>query len=342
MARQYFIKRGSKVHGPFSFEQLKSGLHSGKIDQSESVSETNVGPWTSLGQIFSNEAAIIPEGERSIFENLELPQETENISMFRQGSLQETPYHSDAQDPSQSIAKPQSPDYEVAASSYLEAAERDIKTQEGTPSQSESLVPGKARYFVHAIISALCGLMLALFCPLFCFIPMGLIYKHFQDKEEDLISYMYLGWGVVSALGSIMFLGMAWQGSLKYGEQIGMEATGYESNAFQDGWTHPVIWFFSDDEAKPKNHKITRERIRSTEKTIKDFYKTYRRLPPSFDDLQYKVLTKSKPAPKDEWGQVLVLSTTADKTSSMYRIISSGPDREMGTDDDLVVSGSAK
>ena len=89
-------------------------------------------------------------------------------------------------------------------------------------------------------------------------------------------------------------------------------------------------------------HKITRERIRSTEKTIKDFYKTYRRLPPSFDDLQYKVLTKSKPAPKDEWGQVLVLSTTADKTSSMYRIISSGPDREMGTDDDLVVSGSAK
>ena len=171
---------------------------------------------------------------------------------------------------------------------------------------------------------------------------MGLLYKYFQDKEEDLISYMYLGWGVVSALGSVLFLGMAWQGSLKYGEQISNSATGYESNLFQDGWTHPVIWLFSDDETDLQNHKITRDRIRSTQTLLKEYYKTYRFLPDSFDDIRFEVLNKSKPAPKDEWGQTLVLSTTSDKTSSMYKIISSGPDREMDTDDDLVVSGSAQ
>jgi len=355
---QYFIKRGEKIHGPFSTKQVKSGLESGKLKDADLISESKEGPWQTVTEQFQepapvvevisedlptgNEAVIVSESEESLFQDLELPSATDNTVMFQQKDLQKTVHQSDVQVPSKSITEPHSPDNKSAAVSYLESAERDIKRQEGIKPQSESVFPEKARYFLHAILSTLCGLMLSIFCPLFCFIPMGLLYKYFQDKEEDLISYMYLGWGVVSALGSVLFLGMAWQGSLKYGEQISNSATGYESNLFQDGWTHPVIWLFSDDETDLQNHKITRDRIRSTQTLLKEYYKTYRFLPDSFDDIRFEVLNKSKPAPKDEWGQTLVLSTTSDKTSSMYKIISSGPDREMDTDDDLVVSGSAQ
>ena len=153
---------------------------------------------------------------------------------------------------------------------------------------------------------------------------------------------MYLGGGVVSALGSILFLGMAWQGSLKFGEQISNSATGHESNFFQDGWTHPLIWLLSDDETVPQNHKITRDRISNTQTLLKKYYKTYNHLPQSLDDVRFKALNKSKPTPKDEWGKEITLQIGSDQTSGDYKIISPGPDREMGTDDDLIVSGSAK
>lgn len=339
---EYFVKRGETVHGPFSFKQLQTGVDKGKLTQAEKVSETNFGPWITLGELFSNKGTTDQGSEDSLFNDLQLPPSNETTSEFRHTKAGQVTHQNSVEVSTESSPAPGTLDNKNKALSYIDTAKAELETQNQTPSQTESIVPDKARYVLHALCSSICASVFAIFCPLFCFIPMGLLYKHFQDKEEDLISYMYLGGGVVSALGSILFLGMAWQGSLKFGEQISNSATGHESNFFQDGWTHPVIWLLSDDETVPQNHKITRDRISNTQTLLKKYYKTYNHLPQSLDDVRFKALNKSKPTPKDEWGKEITLQIGSDQTSGDYKIISPGPDREMGTDDDLIVSGSAK
>ncbi|MDA7923114.1 DUF5305 domain-containing protein [bacterium] len=45
---QYFVKRGDKVHGPFSKSQLESGLKSKKLSKTDLISEDRSGPWKSI------------------------------------------------------------------------------------------------------------------------------------------------------------------------------------------------------------------------------------------------------------------------------------------------------
>jgi TM2 domain-containing membrane protein YozV len=45
---QCFVKRGEKVHGPFSEERLRAGLRSGKLTDLDLISESQEGPWCTL------------------------------------------------------------------------------------------------------------------------------------------------------------------------------------------------------------------------------------------------------------------------------------------------------
>lgn len=53
MADQYFIKRGEKVHGPYTGEQISSGIKSKKLTAEDEVSVSKNGPWNPL-QVFYN------------------------------------------------------------------------------------------------------------------------------------------------------------------------------------------------------------------------------------------------------------------------------------------------
>ena len=52
---QYFVKRGEKIHGPFSEEKIKSGLKTGKLTNSDLASESQEGPWCPLSESLAHE-----------------------------------------------------------------------------------------------------------------------------------------------------------------------------------------------------------------------------------------------------------------------------------------------
>jgi hypothetical protein len=47
-AMQYFIKRNEKVNGPFDEPQIKSGVKSGKLKDSDLISNSKNGPWQTV------------------------------------------------------------------------------------------------------------------------------------------------------------------------------------------------------------------------------------------------------------------------------------------------------
>lgn len=53
MTNSYFIKRGEKVHGPFSESQLRAGLKSNKLSSQDLVSGTRTGPWREINSEFA-------------------------------------------------------------------------------------------------------------------------------------------------------------------------------------------------------------------------------------------------------------------------------------------------
>jgi hypothetical protein len=75
---EYFIKRVDQTHGPFSSEQLKSGLESGKFKNSDQISEGKDGPWLKVEHFISrgakmqspfsiNQARPNPEAKEKVF-----------------------------------------------------------------------------------------------------------------------------------------------------------------------------------------------------------------------------------------------------------------------------------
>lgn len=52
MAATYFIQRGTKLHGPFSLDQIRGGVRSKKLTGNDRFSETSGGPWSPLSSLF--------------------------------------------------------------------------------------------------------------------------------------------------------------------------------------------------------------------------------------------------------------------------------------------------
>lgn len=50
---QYYVRRGNKVHGPFSLSQLQGGLTSGKLTPSDLASNSSSGPWSDLRELMA-------------------------------------------------------------------------------------------------------------------------------------------------------------------------------------------------------------------------------------------------------------------------------------------------
>lgn len=55
---EYFIKRVDKTHGPFSTEQIKSGLKSDKLKNSDLISEGKDGPWMKVEHFINRGAKM--------------------------------------------------------------------------------------------------------------------------------------------------------------------------------------------------------------------------------------------------------------------------------------------
>ena len=86
---QYFIKRGEKIHGPFSTKQVKSGLESGKLKDADLISASKEGPWQTVTEQFQEPAPVVevisedlPTGEDSFFENVEIPAVATPVAQF--------------------------------------------------------------------------------------------------------------------------------------------------------------------------------------------------------------------------------------------------------------------
>jgi len=83
---QYFIKRGEKIHGPFSTKQVKSGLESGKLKDADLISESKEGPWQTVTEQFQEPAPVaevisedLPESGDNIFDSFEIPNDIQTF-----------------------------------------------------------------------------------------------------------------------------------------------------------------------------------------------------------------------------------------------------------------------
>ena len=69
----YFIKRGEKIHGPFTVGQISSGIKSKKLTANDEVSVSENGPWNPLqdfyNTILNNKAAQVQTGSQAPREN---------------------------------------------------------------------------------------------------------------------------------------------------------------------------------------------------------------------------------------------------------------------------------
>jgi|GEM_PF-5510108 len=54
----FFIKRGEKVHGPFSAAQIKSGVKNGEVKASDVISNSKEGPWRNVAEDFQESRAL--------------------------------------------------------------------------------------------------------------------------------------------------------------------------------------------------------------------------------------------------------------------------------------------
>jgi hypothetical protein len=62
---QYFVKRNEKVNGPFTDAQVKSGVSSGKLNDTDMISNSKEGPWMTWGML-SNYASRQQQGGGSV------------------------------------------------------------------------------------------------------------------------------------------------------------------------------------------------------------------------------------------------------------------------------------
>ena len=55
MGQQYFIKRGERVRGPFTSQQIKSGIRSEKIKPVDLLGRSDAGPWKEVRSIIEKD-----------------------------------------------------------------------------------------------------------------------------------------------------------------------------------------------------------------------------------------------------------------------------------------------
>ena len=85
---EYFVKRGEKVHGPFSSKQIKSGLKSGKLKATDLVSDSQAGPFQELKAVVGLEdscSEVTPKPGNSLQESATGAKDTYFIE--RQGKV---------------------------------------------------------------------------------------------------------------------------------------------------------------------------------------------------------------------------------------------------------------
>ena len=78
---QFFVRRGEKIHGPFSTEQIKSGLRSGTLKSTDRVCQSKSGPWQTVTDLLrapspKEELGIlkaVPADDAHPLDNLEIP-----------------------------------------------------------------------------------------------------------------------------------------------------------------------------------------------------------------------------------------------------------------------------
>tara|TARA_B100000809_G_scaffold53811_1_gene49349 strand:- start:193 stop:1062 length:870 start_codon:yes stop_codon:yes gene_type:complete len=60
---QYFIKRNEKINGPFTDVQVKAGFSAGKLKETDMISNSEEGPWKTLGMLNTSASGQQQEGQ---------------------------------------------------------------------------------------------------------------------------------------------------------------------------------------------------------------------------------------------------------------------------------------
>lgn len=47
---EFYIKKKTKIHGPFSDKQIRGGIKSGKLKSDSLISDSSSGPWSTIGE----------------------------------------------------------------------------------------------------------------------------------------------------------------------------------------------------------------------------------------------------------------------------------------------------
>ena len=68
---QFYIKRGDKIGGPYTDAQIKSGVKSGQLTQTDFISRSEDGPWKSLNEVVARQQPTTAEPQDAQTEILE-------------------------------------------------------------------------------------------------------------------------------------------------------------------------------------------------------------------------------------------------------------------------------
>jgi hypothetical protein len=131
----YFIKRGEKVHGPYSTKQVKSGLESGKLKDADLISESKSGPWQTVTAQLQEPAPVaeavgedFPEGEGSLFDSVEIPATTTTFKPSYPAVQPSGTSETFAKQETKSVES--KPSEKATPMSALEEAEKELRQQQ--------------------------------------------------------------------------------------------------------------------------------------------------------------------------------------------------------------------
>jgi hypothetical protein len=91
---QYFVKRKEKVNGPFTTAQIKSAAKSAKLNDTDLISNTEGGPWNTLGEALEKlqaSAALSTSPNDPFGEALEKLEEESGEEMQASAALSTSP-----------------------------------------------------------------------------------------------------------------------------------------------------------------------------------------------------------------------------------------------------------
>lgn len=239
MPKWYLKKSNGKVSGPYSESQILAGLEKKKIPANIEAGKAIEGPWIPVQELSEQNADVLllsnevsPQEMRSLFDEVDTDV-SPSVNTFPVHAVSGTAAQVSLSPTAKTSLEKEQPK-ETATQQMLRQAREELNEKKVSDQSFGPKLPNSISYILHTIIALFLSVLFALMCLFFGFIPLGYLYKHFYNKDEEVIAYIYLVAGILSSIGSVLILGFVWQGSLEFGESIYNAVTGENSQNFNN------------------------------------------------------------------------------------------------------------